>query len=225
MCMCSLCPSFVSMSSLVFTLYSLLMLVMQVIRFFILLPIVEQTCLSHHSVESADFSWQYCPSLLVPLALIHEWLNKSKEKNKLEIKLDTNALLLEVGNRHQQGLFENWWKNVLCHDTSKMENVCVYWFPVDRINYEAVEDIDPQIPLFLPISIICEFIIKKIFSWQWSSSSTSNGTWPRVQTAQYSNMCCKTSCLSGGRPELNHVFIHASDERSCRSIFVCVRLS
>ena len=35
------------------------------------------------------------------------------------------------------------------------ENTSAYRFPIDHINYEAAEDIDPQIPPMLPLCIVC----------------------------------------------------------------------
>ncbi len=45
-------------------------------------PPAKKTRSQHHSVDSPDFSWQHCPSLLVPLGLIQEWLDKSKKKEQ-----------------------------------------------------------------------------------------------------------------------------------------------
>jgi len=41
------------------------------------------------------------------------------------------------------------------HDANN-ENVSANRFPVDSINDEAAEDINPQFPPLLPLSIVCE---------------------------------------------------------------------
>ncbi len=41
------------------------------------------------------------------------------------------------------------------HDANN-ENASANRLPVDRINDEAAEDIDPQIPPMLPLGIVCE---------------------------------------------------------------------
>jgi hypothetical protein len=47
------------------------------------------------------------------------------------------------------------------HDANN-ENTCAHRFPVDRINDEVAEDIDPQIPPMLPLSIVCKFTFEKM---------------------------------------------------------------
>ena len=42
------------------------------------------------------------------------------------------------------------------------ENASANQFPVDRINDEAAEDIDPQIPPMLPCGIVCVFTLEKM---------------------------------------------------------------
>ena len=41
------------------------------------------------------------------------------------------------------------------HDANN-ENTSANQFPVDSINDEAAEDINPQIPPLLPLGIVCE---------------------------------------------------------------------
>jgi hypothetical protein len=50
---------------------------------------------------------------------------------------------------------------MMWHDTNN-ENASANRFPVDRINDEAAEYIDPQIPPMLPLGIICESTLEII---------------------------------------------------------------
>ena len=109
------------------------------------------------------------------------------------------------------------------HDTNN-ENASAHRFSVYRINDEAAEDIDPQIPPMLPRGIVCEFTVEKMLGMAVILTVSSKRNLTQGTVCKVLKHLPKNELLVLRETRINSIFIHASGERSCTPIFVSVRL-